>query len=165
MSRAPSRAEIVVRLAKVVELTLTDLGLTENQYRTLTLVEEGAPSLREFAVRLAMKPPNVTTLIDGLVRRDLIRRERDTADGRRIVLHLTAAGRTLLTRANAQTGAALARVASFDEAHHHALLSGIDDWRPALDAVAADLRETLKTDTGPKRARRPPQLVTNQSGS
>jgi len=155
MSRSPSRAEIVVRLAKVVELALADLGLTENQYRTLTLVDEGAPALREFAVRLAMKPPNVTTLIDGLVHRDLIRRERDTEDGRRIVLHLTISGRTLLTRANAKTGAALARVASFDEEHQHTLLSSIDDWRPALDGVAADLRETLKSDTnGPKRTRR-----------
>jgi DNA-binding MarR family transcriptional regulator len=147
MSRSPSRAEIVVRLSKVVELALTDLGLTENQYRALTLVEEGAPALREFAVRLAMKPPNVTTLIDGLVGRDLVRRKRDAEDGRRIVLHLTASGRTLLARANTQTGAALALVASFDEERQHALLSGIDDWRIALDGVAADLRETLATRT------------------
>jgi DNA-binding MarR family transcriptional regulator len=143
VERSPSRAEIVVRLAKVVELALADLGLTENQYRALTLVEDGEPGLREFAVRLAMKPPNVTTLIDGLVGRKLIRRERDPRDGRRIALHLTAAGRTLLARADAQAEKALAQVASFDEAREHALLSRIDDWQLALDGVAADLRDTL----------------------
>ena len=132
-----------MRLAKVVELALADLGLTENQYRALTLVEDGEPGLREFAVRLAMKPPNVTTLIDGLVGRKLIRRERDSRDGRRIALHLTAAGKTLLARADGRADEALARVASFDEAREHALLSLIDDWQPALDGVAADLRDTL----------------------
>ena len=59
----------MVRLAKVVELALDDLGLTVNQYRALTLVAAGAPSMREFAVRLAMQIPNVSTLIDGLVER------------------------------------------------------------------------------------------------
>jgi DNA-binding MarR family transcriptional regulator len=142
MSRPASRAEIVVRLAKVVELVLAELGLTENQYRALTLIEDGAQPLGEFAVRLAMQPPNVSTLIDGLVARDLVLRKRDPADGRRIVLRLTARGRALTARADERAGQALATVASFDDRRARALLRGLDDWRPALDAVAADLRNT-----------------------
>jgi DNA-binding MarR family transcriptional regulator len=147
----PSRAEIIVRLAKVVELVLSDLGLTENQYRALTLIDEGAPPLREFAIRLAMQPPNLTTLIDGLVRRELVTRERNPDDGRRIVLHLTTPGRTLLARANKRASQALARVASFDEQHERTLLEGIDSWHPALERVAADLRNTLTPQ--PRNAR------------
>ncbi len=64
-----SSTMIVVRLAKVVELVLDDLGMTVNQYRALTLIDAGAPPIREFAVRLAMQPPNLSTLIDGLVGR------------------------------------------------------------------------------------------------
>jgi DNA-binding MarR family transcriptional regulator len=135
----------VVRLAKVVELVLADLGLTENQYRALTLIADGAPPLREFAVRLAMQPPNVSTLIDGLVGRDLVVRGRDPADGRRIVLALTGRGRTLLARAEKRAEQALATVASFDMARESTLLAGIDDWETALDGVAADLHETLQS--------------------
>jgi DNA-binding MarR family transcriptional regulator len=151
MVRSPSRAEIVVRLAKVVELVLSDLGLTENQYRALTLIDEGAPPLREFAIRLAMQPPNLTTLIDALVRRELVARERHPDDGRRIVLHLTVRGQALLARANKKANQALARVASFDAPHERALLEGIDSWHPALQSVAADLRNSLTP--APRNAR------------
>ena len=145
MGRMVSRAEIVVRLAKVVELVLSELGLTENQYRALTLIEDGVQPLGEFAVRLAMQPPNVSTLIDGLVARELVVRERDPEDGRRVVLRLTARGRMLAARADQRAGHALATVASFDERRARSLLSGLDDWQPALEAVAADRRHSLKS--------------------
>jgi len=138
----------VVRLAKVVELVLNDLDVTVNQYRALTLVAAGAPPMREFAVRLAMQPPNVSTLIDGLVGRGLISRRRDRTDRRRVVLSLTKRGQTLLDRAETRTGAALAAVASFDAQREHELLIGIDDWQNALDGVAADLHDTLLYRTG-----------------
>jgi DNA-binding MarR family transcriptional regulator len=138
----------VVRLAKVVELVLDDLGVTVNQYRALTLVAAGAPPMREFAVRLATQPPNVSTLIDGLVGRGLISRQRDPTDRRRVVLSLTKRGQALLKRAETRTGDALASVASFDSRRQHDLLIGIDHWQDALDGVAADLHDTLKSQTG-----------------
>jgi DNA-binding MarR family transcriptional regulator len=138
----------VVRLAKVVELVLDDLSLTVNQYRALTLVATGAPPMREFAVRLAMQPPNVSTLIDGLVGRGLISRRRDHTDRRRVMLSLTKRGQELLERAETRTGAALASVAFFDSQREHELLIGIDRWQNALDSVAADLHDTLKSQTG-----------------
>jgi DNA-binding MarR family transcriptional regulator len=147
MVQSSSRATIVVRLAKVVELALDDLGITVNQYRALTMIEAGAPPLREFAVRLAMHPPNVSTLVDGLVGRGLVSRRRDPNDGRRIALALTARGRTLLQRAKTRSDHALTRVAAFDNDRAHDLLTGIDDWQLALDRVADDLRTTLTTPT------------------
>jgi DNA-binding MarR family transcriptional regulator len=153
--RRSSRAEIVVRLAKVVELVLADLGLTENQYRALTLIDAGAPPLREFAVRLVMKPPNVSTLIDGLVSRGLVTRQRDPGDGRRVVLSLTADGRSLLATSEARAEGAMARVASFDVEREHALLAGLDDWQTALDEVAVDLRNNLASESGLRRKQEP----------
>lgn len=146
MDRVCSTVELVVRLAKVVELTLDEVDLTPNQYRALTLVDEGAPGLREFAFRLAMKPPNATTLIDGLVRRGLVSRQRDRADGRRIALRLTSAGRELLLRADARGDAALAHVATFAAPDDIGLVAGIDRWRGALDAVAVDVRRMMRAD-------------------
>jgi DNA-binding MarR family transcriptional regulator len=142
-----SRAEIVVRLAKVLELTLASLGLTANQYRALTLIKAGAPPLREFSLRLAMRPQNLSTLIDGLVSQELVARRRDPGDGRRVVLSLTTDGRATLARAEARMSRALDHVASFDEGQAPALLAGIDRWQTALDNVAADLHDTMHTRT------------------
>jgi DNA-binding MarR family transcriptional regulator len=144
-----SRAEIVVRLAKVVELALGDLGLTENQYRALTLIDTGTASPREFAIRLAMKPPNVSTLIEGLAGRGLVRRQRDPADGRRVVLRLTASGQRLLATADARAESAIEHVASFDEGREIELLAAIDHWQTALDRVAVDLRHHLASGLDP----------------
>jgi DNA-binding MarR family transcriptional regulator len=151
--RRTSRAEIVVRLAKVIELALADLGLTENQYRALTLIDAGTPSLREFAVRLAMKPPNVSTMIEGLVGRGLVSRQRDAGDGRRVVLTLTASGHAMLASAERRAEDALAHVASFDATRQRALLDGINDWHTALDGVADDLRNNLAVAADPRRRR------------
>lgn len=141
------RVTIVVRLAKVVELALGELGLTVNQYRALTLIAAGTSSMREFAVRLAMKPPNLSTLIDGLAGQGLVSSERDRADRRRIILSLTSRGRRLLSRAEARTGAALAMVASYDPERERALLTGLEDWQFALDGVADDLFHNLGSPT------------------
>lgn len=138
-----STPTIVVRLAKVVELALDDLAITVNQYRALTLVAVGAPPLREFAIRLAMQPPNVSTLIEGLVSRGLVYRQRDPADRRRVVLSLTKRGATLLGRAETRTSEALARVASFDEQRASALLRAIEGWQHALDGIASELHDTV----------------------
>jgi DNA-binding MarR family transcriptional regulator len=151
-----SRAEIVVRLAKVLELTLANLGLTANQYRALTLIKAGAPPLREFSLRLAMKPQNLSTLIDGLVSQELVVRRRDAGDGRRVVLSLTTHGRATLARAEARMNRALDHVASFDEAHAPALLAGIDRWQTALDNVAADLHDTMHLRTDKRRSHKRP---------
>jgi DNA-binding MarR family transcriptional regulator len=158
-----SRAEIVVRLAKVLELTLGSLGLTANQYRTLTLIKAGAPPLREFSLRLAMKPQNLSTLIDGLVSQELVARRRDPGDGRRVVLSLTTEGRATLGRAEARMNRALAHVASFDEGQAPALLAGIDRWQIALDNVAADLHDTMHTRTDRRRNHKRPARRANTS--
>lgn len=132
----------VIRLSKVIELVLGEAGLTLNQYRLLTFVEEGPPALREVSFRLAMKPPNVSVLIDGLVDRGLIGRHPDPGDGRRIKLVLTDPGRDALRSARDRCGLALAHLASTPGAPD-GLLAHLGDWHLALDAAAIDLREEL----------------------
>lgn len=136
-----------MRLAKVVELALNELSVTVNQYRALTMIEAGSPPMREFAVRLAMHPPNVSTLVDGLVARGLVARTRNPDDGRRVVLSLTAKGRALLQRAASQAEHALAMVVAYDEEHEDDLLRGIDQWELALDRLAEDMRSGFGSRT------------------
>ena len=86
---------VIVRLAKVLEIVLADVGLTMNQFRLLTLVEDRSPSAAELSRRLVMKPPNVSALTAGMVKRGLIEQRRQLGDGRRRILALTPAARTI----------------------------------------------------------------------
>lgn len=132
----------IVRLSKLVEITLADLGLTVNQYRMLTFVAEGAPSIREVGQRLAMKSPNVSALVDGLVSRGLITRAKDDADARRWDLRLTTDGDRLLTEAERRCELTLTSVLDgYDD--ETTLRRGIDRWEPVLDQLGVDLRSGL----------------------
>lgn len=137
-----STALTIVRLAKVMEITLADLGLTVNQYRMLTFVDEGTPAASEVSQRLAMKQPNVSTLVDGLVGRNLVTRSKGDADARRWELCLTQAGTELLAAAEVRLEATIASVlANHDE--RDALRAGLDQWEPVLDQLGVDLRSSL----------------------
>jgi DNA-binding MarR family transcriptional regulator len=139
---AASRAATVVRLAKVVEIVLDTVGLTPNQYRMLTFVADGAPPMRELSIRLVMKPPNVTTLVDGLVARGLVRREPRADDRRRRTLSLTDEGRRLLALAESRCDDALEHLAGRagpGAKRRRELLAGLDAWGAPLDAVALEL--------------------------
>jgi DNA-binding MarR family transcriptional regulator len=63
----------------------------------------GAPalSLNELAERTLTHQSSVSIVVSKLVRRGLVARTRADADGRRVEIALTAAGRALLTRAPA----------------------------------------------------------------
>jgi DNA-binding MarR family transcriptional regulator len=133
-----------VRLAKVVELVVAGRELTVNQLRMLALVEEGEPPLAELSRRLAMKPPNVSVLIDGLAARGYVERERDPTDGRRRRLRLTVAGRGILHDAERACERAfeylLARAGNPKRP-----IEGLAAWERILDEFAVDeLRSRLR---------------------
>lgn len=72
-------------------------GLTHAQMLVLyTLAENGQEMPRDIARRLGVSQATVTTQIDRLEARGLVRRERRQADRRMVWVILTAAGRQLL---------------------------------------------------------------------
>jgi DNA-binding MarR family transcriptional regulator len=142
--RSRSTALVVVRLAKTLEIVLADVGLTFNQFRLLTLVEDATVTPGELSTRLVMKPPNVTAMINSLADRGLIRRSRSDDDARRTRLHLTRRGDALVGRAHAACDGALQHLAAGAEGDRaEQLLTALDRWLPALDAAAIELRKGL----------------------
>jgi DNA-binding MarR family transcriptional regulator len=133
-----SRALTVVRLSKIVEAVLAELGLTLNQYRMLTFIERGAPPIAELGRRLAMKPPNVTKLIDRLVARRLAHRAKNPEDGRCVDLSITDSAEALLVEAEKRSDAVLDYLADRSD-DSRVLLEGLDSWIGVLDDIAADL--------------------------
>jgi DNA-binding MarR family transcriptional regulator len=122
-------ARAVARLAKQVELALVPLDLSLPQYRVLALLGEGSTASSVLARRLAVSPPSVTAVVDGLVGRDLVERRADPEDRRRLTLLLTRDGAKLLAAADAAAEACLDEIAGyFDEEP-----TGLDRWNVALD--------------------------------
>ena len=78
------------RTLKPIECT----GLTAGQFGVLeALWHLGPMTLGDLARKHLRSPNNLTVIVDNLERDGLARRERDAADRRRIIVHLTDRGR------------------------------------------------------------------------
>lgn len=123
-------------LAKQVELGLASADLSPSQYRVLGFLDERSTVSSDLAERLAVRPPSVTAVVDGLVSRGLVERRTVVADRRQVALALTTAGRRALDTADAAVSSRLADIASCldDEAEITQAFNGLLTWRRALRA-------------------------------
>jgi long-chain acyl-CoA synthetase len=131
-------ARAVARLAKQVEVALAPLDLSLPQYRVLSLLADGSSASSVLARKLAVSPPSVTAVVDGLVARGLVERRDDPEDRRRLTLLLTRDGKRLLAAADVAGEARLDDIAaSFEEVGlvdpPDALAAGLEGWNRALD--------------------------------
>jgi long-chain acyl-CoA synthetase len=135
---ATGAARAVARLAKQVEVAIAPLDLSLPQYRVLTLLADGSTASSVLARQLAVSPPSVTAVVDGLVGRGLVERRPDPEDRRRLTLLLTRDGKRILAAADTAAEARLDEIAGFlqtdgvDEPTA-ALAVGLDRWNAALD--------------------------------
>ena len=80
------------------------------QFRALAFLRrnEGS-SLSDLAEHVGLTLPSVSKMVDGLVERDLVRRETQHSDRRRLKLSLTERGRRMLETARTATQSCLAQ--------------------------------------------------------
>ncbi|WP_425259901.1 MarR family winged helix-turn-helix transcriptional regulator [Rubrivivax sp. RP6-9] len=87
-------------MTKLYKPLLDPLGLTYPQYLVMLVLWEGdGVTVSHIGERLALDSGTLTPLLKRLEGAGLLQRLRDSADERRVLLRLTAAGRTLKTRA------------------------------------------------------------------
>jgi long-chain acyl-CoA synthetase len=129
-------------LAKQVELGLVGVELSLPQYRVLSMLDGTSALSSDLAERLAVRPPTVTAVVDGLVARGLVERRTVEGDRRRVDVVLTSAGRRVLDTADTAVNRRLTEIAAhlgsvevIDRAVEGLLL-----WRRAL--VASRLART-----------------------
>ena len=100
----PRQAKVAVLSAadgvrrRMAEL-LAASGLTLQQYNVLRILrgaDEPLPTL-EIAARMIERTPGITRLLDGLVRKGLVARERSATDRRTVLCRVTPAGLALLS--------------------------------------------------------------------
>ncbi len=123
-------------LAKQVEIGLGDVDLSLPQYRVLAMLEGTSALSSDLAERLAVRPPTVTAVVDGLVVRGLIERRTVEADRRRVDHVLTEHGCQVLDAADAAVNARLCEIAGHldRQADADRAFEGLSMWRRALIA-------------------------------
>jgi MarR family 2-MHQ and catechol resistance regulon transcriptional repressor len=78
---------------------LADVGLTPTQLGILeALLHLGPLGQRTLGAKLLSSGGNITTVVDNLERRGLVRRERRDDDRRHVTVHLTPEGRRLISK-------------------------------------------------------------------
>lgn len=129
--RVPAVA--VIGMGRAIEIFVNKTGLTSSQFRALSLVAAGVSSGAVLARFLAVRPPTVTTVMNGLVDDGLVVRTRAEDDRRRVDFELTTTGRAALDTANAAAAAALDEIlAALDPDERERARDGLDLWRTAL---------------------------------
>ncbi len=126
-------------LAKQVEIGLGQVDLSLPQYRILGLLDEHSEVSSGLAERLAVRPPTVTAVVDGLVARGLVERQSVEGDRRRVGHVLTPEGLAILHDADAAIEARLVVVTdAMDDADAtEEAFRGLARWRRALVAYSA----------------------------
>jgi DNA-binding MarR family transcriptional regulator len=117
ISAAEAAAVGVMSAAGHVQQTFADIcerhGITGDQYGILRALREAHPTGRargEVAGCCVHRAPDVTRMIDRLVRQGLVRRTRDNDDRRCSLATITSAGLKLLARIDPEIAAAARRL-------------------------------------------------------
>ena len=80
--------------------SIEDLGMCASDFGALEiLLHKGPLPVNELGRKLLLTSGSITTAVDRLEKRGLVRREAIAADRRARVVHLTAAGRRLIEKA------------------------------------------------------------------
>lgn len=102
---APVR--VIARLARIFEARLGEESMTLPQFRVLAFLSEGEGAASALADWLSVSRPSVTALVDGLVDKGWVVRETCSTDRRRVLHHLTDAGRARVEAAGLDLSDAL----------------------------------------------------------
>lgn len=127
---------IIAWLSRQAEIALAEVELSLPQYRVLALLSEGLALPSSLADKLDVRPPSVTSVVDGLVPRGLVVRSHDSVDRRTVTHEITPAGSDLLRRADDAVAERLhniVAVASNEVAGTEAI-AGLASWGPILRA-------------------------------
>ncbi|MER5748928.1 MarR family transcriptional regulator [Streptomyces sp. NPDC002088] len=130
------------RLVQRLAAVLAEEGCSVEQWRVLSITSDGrGHPMTEIADYALMPAPSLTKLVDRMVAGNLVYRRPDPADRRRVLLYLSARGRTLHERA-----------ADRVHAEQTGLLEAIDDHGELARALPL-LAATLDVRTAAANAR------------
>jgi len=120
-------------LSKRVEVALATMDLTLPQYRVMGILAEGSAAASGLADRLAVRPPSITAVIDGLVARGLVDRKQEDSDRRKVALRLTDEGSRIVAAADRTVDDYLSSIANCLPSKDEVMaLRSLELWGQAL---------------------------------
>ena len=101
------------RLNSRIHRHLHDDNLTVSQFAVLeALYHLGPLSQGELVEKILKSNANLTTVVDSLENKALVRRERSATDRRRVTVHLTSSGEAIIARVFPRHGKIVAEALS-----------------------------------------------------
>jgi len=109
------------------------------QFRTLAFLNRHpGSSLSAVAEHIGLTLPTMSVLVEGLVQRDLVAREPDARDRRRVLLTLTPTGHALYSQAAEGSAAWLAALLEpLSEQERESIVQALAVLRPLFTALPA----------------------------
>ena len=126
-------------------------GLTAVQFRVLQIVaERGSCTATEIAQKMRVSQATVTSLVDKLVRREVVTREKSQTDRRQIHIIITKAGREIVSHApDALQQRYVRNFEALEDWEQAQLVASLERVATMLDAADIDAAPVL--DTGDLR--------------
>lgn len=135
-TRTAGAVRAAARLAKVAGSALAEVDLTLPQYRVLVFLSLRERPASDVAALLGVTPSTVTSVVDGLVGRELVTRRTDTGDRRKVVLSLTPRGRRTVGEGDRVVGERIDRLLDrLEPADAESVLVGLELLNTAMEAV------------------------------
>ena len=139
------------RILRATEVYGRDLakaaGLTAVQFRVLQIVgERGLTTATEIARRMRVSQATVTSLVDKLVRHEMVKREKSQADRRQINILITDRGRETISDApDALQQRYVRRFEAMKDWEQAQLIASLERVAAMLDASGIDASPVLDT--------------------
>lgn len=135
-TRSVDAVRAAARLAKVAGTALADAELTLPQYRVLVFLAVRTRPATHVAALLGVTASTMTSVVDGLVARDLVSRSADPGDRRRVLLALTPEGTRILGHGDQVVGAGLDRLLQrLEPEQAETALVGLELLNQAMEAA------------------------------
>jgi DNA-binding MarR family transcriptional regulator len=130
-----------------IDRALAPHGVSNEQYNALRILkgagEEGHPTL-EIARRLISRSPNITRLVDKLIKKGLARRDRSAKDRRQAVVRITPAGLTFTAQCDRAVDSVLGKLLCLSEAEMKTAVGLLDRIRAAVRV--STVQESLRSE-------------------
>jgi DNA-binding MarR family transcriptional regulator len=142
-----------VRLGRTLNAALDDEALTPAGYRLLAYLSTGGSAATVLAEKLAISRPSVTVTTDWLESRGFVTRAADPADGRRIRIEISPAGREALRRADQRLAARFGEILDLlGDEQARSVLAAMELLAHALDLDREMRHQRAIAPTGRSRA-------------
>lgn len=126
------------RIVRIRRRLLQEISLpvSRTELSVLTTLNDGPLRVTAISEAEGLAQPTVTLLVQGLEARGWLSRERDPADGRAVLVHLTDAGRETLGAARDELREALrVHLSALSDDQVRALASASDALVPLIEAL------------------------------